>query len=82
MGPQGTGMIGFEWTDLPQDYRDGYKNTRVDVMVNQGEGMESLQPNLFARVIGAELNKDTGATNLELENDQTVDAANVLRYRM
>jgi len=54
----------------------------VDVMVNYGEGMESLQPNLFAKVIGAELNKDTGATNLELENDQTVDAANVLRYRM
>ena len=60
----------------------GNKNIRVDVMVNYGEGMESLQPNLFARVIGAELNKDTGATNLELENDQTVDAANVLRYRM
>jgi hypothetical protein len=33
-------------------------------------------------VIGAELNKDTGATNLELENNQTIDAANVLRYRM
>ena len=75
-------MIGFQWTDLPQAYLDGNKNIRVDVMVNYGEGMESLQPNLFARVIGAELNKDTGATNLELENDQTVDAANVLRYRM
>ena len=82
MGPQASGMIGFQWTDLPQAYRDGNKNIRVDVMVNYGEGMESLQPNLFAKVIGAELNKDTGATNLELENDQTVDAANVLRYRM
>ena len=82
MCPQASGMIGFQWTDLPQAYRDGNKNIRVDVLVNYGEGMESLQPNLFARVIGAELNKDTGATNLELENDQTVDAANVLRYRM
>ncbi len=82
MGPQAGGLIGFEWTDLPQTYRDGSKEIRVEVMVNYGEGMESLQPNLFSKVIGAELDKNTGATNLELQNAQTVDASSVLRFRM
>ena len=82
MGAQASGLIGFQWTDLPADYRDGKKEIRVEVMVNYGEGMESLQPNLFSKVIGAELDKTTGATNLELQNAQTVDAASVLRFRM
>ena len=82
MGAQASGLIGFQWTDLPADYRDGNKEIRVEVMVNYGKGMESLQPNLFSKVIGAELDKTTGATNLELQNAQTVDAASVLRFRM
>ena len=67
---------------LFRSYRDGSKQIRVEVMVNYGEGMESLQPNLFSKVIGAELDKATGATNLELENAQTVDASSVIRFRM
>ena len=82
MGAQASGLIGFQWTDLPADYRHGNKEIRVEVMVNYGKGMESLQPNLFSKVIGAELDKTTGATNLELQNAQTVDAASVLRFRM
>ena len=82
MGPQATGLIGFEWRDLPAAFRDGNKEIRVEVMVNHGEGLENLQPSLFSKVVGAALNKDTGATNLELENEQTVDASSVLRFRM
>ena len=82
MGPHASGLIGFQWTDLPTEYRDGSKKIRVEVMVNYGQGMESLQPNLFSKVIGAELDKTTGATNLELENTQTVDASSVIRFRM
>ena len=82
MGPQATGLIGFEWRDLPAAYRDGSKQIRVEVMVNHGEGLENLQPSLFSKVVGAALNKDTGSTNLELENEQTVDASSVLRFRM
>jgi flagellar basal-body rod modification protein FlgD len=82
MGPQATGLIGFEWRDLPAAYRDGSKEIRVEVMVNHGEGLENLQPSLFSKVVGAALNKDTGSTNLELENEQTVDASSVLRFRM
>ncbi|MBT7906961.1 MAG: flagellar hook capping FlgD N-terminal domain-containing protein [Paracoccaceae bacterium] len=82
MGPQATGLIGFEWRDLPAAYRDGSKEIRVEVMVNHGEGLENLQPSLFSKVVGAALNKDTGSTSLELENEQTVDASSVLRFRM
>ena len=82
MGPQATGLIGFEWRDLPAAYRDGSKEIRVEVMVNHGEGLETLQPSLFSKVVGAALNKDTGSTSLELENEQTVDASSVLRFRM
>jgi len=82
MGPQASGLIGFEWRDLPAAYRDGSKQIRVEVMVNHGQGLENLQPSLFSKVVGAALNKDTGSTSLELENEQTVDASSVLRFRM
>ena len=82
MGPQASGLVGFQWTDLPAAYRDGNKPIKVDVMVNYGEGMEALTPKLFSKVIGAELDQTTGSTNLELENSQIVDASSVVRFRM
>jgi flagellar basal-body rod modification protein FlgD len=74
-------MSGFEWTDLPEEYRDGRRSMKLDVTVNYGDGPEGLVPNVFAKVIGASI-AGSGEAQLEVEDYGDVSAAEVLRFRL
>ncbi len=81
LGTRASGMSGFEWTDLPEEYRDGRRSVKLDVTVNYGEGPEGLVPNVFAEVIGAS-SAASGEAQLEVEDYGDVSAAEVLRFRL
>jgi len=84
LGGRASGLSGFEWTDLPETYRDGTRSVRMDVSVTYGSGEspESLTPNVFAEVIGASSSAANGAAMLEIEDYGDVSAAEVLRFRL
>lgn len=84
MGGQASGLSGFAWTDLPEQYRDGSRGVRLDVFVNygDGEGVQSLTPNIYAQVIGTSSSATNGAGTLEIEDYGDVSAAEVLRFRL
>jgi flagellar basal-body rod modification protein FlgD len=84
LGGRASGLSGFEWTNLPEGYRDGSRSIRMDVSVNygDGEGVQSLTPNVFAEVIGASSSPVNGAAMLEVEDYGDVSAADVLRFRL
>ena len=81
LGARASGMSGFEWTDLPEAYRDGRRSMKLDVTVNYGDGPEGLVPNVFAEVIGAS-SAASGEAQLEVEDYGDVSAAEVLRFRL
>lgn len=81
LGARASGMSGFEWTDLPEEYRDGRRSMKLDVTVNYGDGPEGLVPNVFAEVIGAS-SAASGEAQLEVEDYGDVSAAEVLRFRL
>ena len=81
LGARASGMSGFEWTDLPEDYRDGRRSMKLNVAVNYGDGPEGLVPNVFAEVIGASI-AGSGEAQLEVEDYGDVSAAEVLRFRL
>ncbi|EDZ41342.1 MAG TPA: flagellar biosynthesis protein FlgJ [Rhodobacteraceae bacterium] len=81
LGARASGMSGFEWTDLPEEYRDGHRSMKLDVTVNYGDGPEGLVPNVFAEVIGASI-AGSGEAQLEVEDYGDVSAAEVLRFRL
>jgi len=82
MGAQASGLIGFAWTDLPEEYKDGTKAIKVEVSINKGEGPESLQPSIFSQVIGASMDGPDGGVMYELPDNGQVSAEDVLRYRI
>lgn len=84
MGGRGSGLSGFAWTDLPEQYRDGSRSVRLDVFVNygDGEGVQSLTPNIYAQVIGTSSTATNGAGTLEIEDYGDISAAEVLRFRL
>ncbi len=82
MGAQASGLVGFAWTDLPDMYKDGSKQIKVEVTVNKGEGPEGLQPSIFSEVIGASMDGPGGGVVLELPDNGKVNAADVLRFRI
>ena len=69
-------------TDLPDMYKDGSKQIKVEVTVNKGEGPEGLQPSIFSEVIGASMDGPGGGVVLELPDNGKVNAADVLRFRI
>ncbi|WP_439143601.1 flagellar hook assembly protein FlgD [Planktotalea sp.] len=81
LGSRASGMSGFEWKDLPEEYRDGRRSMKLDVTVNYGDGPEGLVPNVFAEVIGAS-SAASGEAQLEVEDYGDVSAAEVLRFRL
>lgn len=84
MGGQASGLSGFAWTDVPEQYRDGSRGVRLDVFVNygDGEGIQSVTPNVYAQVIGTANAAINGDSTLELEDYGDVSAAEVLRFRL
>lgn len=84
MGGQASGLSGFAWTDVPEQYRDGSRGVRLDVLVNygDGEGIQSVTPNVYAQVIGTANAAISGDSTLEVEDYGDVSAAEVLRFRL
>jgi flagellar basal-body rod modification protein FlgD len=82
LGARSSGMSGFAWTGLPEQYRDGSRGVRMDVSVNYGDGPEGLMPNVYAEVIGASGARSSGSATLEVRDYGDVSAAEVLRFRL
>jgi len=84
MGGQSSGLSGFAWTNLPEQYRDGSRGVRLNVLVNygDGEGVQSLTPNVYAQIIGTANAATGGDAMLEIEDYGDVSAAEVLRFRL
>ncbi|AGI68547.1 FlgD-like flagellar basal-body rod modification protein [Octadecabacter antarcticus 307] len=84
LGSRASGLSGFEWAALPTEYRDGSRSIRMNVSVNygDGQGVQSLTPNVFAEVIGASSSAVNGEAMLEVEDYGDVSAADILRFRL
>ncbi len=82
LGPQGTGLVGFSWTDIPAQFRDTNRQIKVNVAADTGRGMEDMGPSVYARVVSASSFGDSSETpTLEVEDYGTIDASTVSRIR-
>jgi flagellar basal-body rod modification protein FlgD len=82
LGPVQAGLVGFNWTDLPQEVIDGKKLVKIGIQANTGSGVQSFGPSVYARV----LSTSAGGTAsdglmLDIEDYGDVNVNNVLRFR-
>ncbi len=82
LGPQGTGLVGFSWTEIPAALRDSQRKIKVDIAANTGKGMESLGPSVYAKVLSASSFGDESTTaTLDVQDYGTISASDVERIR-
>jgi flagellar basal-body rod modification protein FlgD len=65
MGAQPAGLMGFDWSDLPDDMVQARDAVRVTVMT---DGPEPASPFVYARVIGVQLPQDSDDLTLDVED--------------
>jgi len=82
LGPQGTGLVGFSWTDIPAALRDSQRKIKVDIEANTGKGMESIGPSVYAKVLSASSFGDESTTaTLDVQDYGTISANSIDRIR-
>ena len=82
LGPQGTGLTGFNWTNIPIAVRESDRKIKVDISANTGKGMESIGPSVYAKVLSASSFGDASeSATLDVQDYGTISASSVSRIR-
>ena len=81
LGAQPSGLIGFEWSDVPQSVLDSGEAVRIEAFADMGKGMESLTPSIFAEILAASTGDAVNGVMLDVRDYGEVRAADVKKFR-
>ena len=82
LGPLAAGLVGFSWTDLPQDFLDQKKRIKIEALIDTGSGPEQLSPSIYSRVISASVGSgDNKQVLLNIEDYGDIDVSTAVNFR-
>jgi len=81
LGAQPSGLVGFEWSDVPQSVLDSGEAVRIEAFADMGKGMESLTPSVFAEILAASTGDAVNGVMLDVRDYGEVRAADVKKFR-
>ena len=81
LGAQPSGLVGFEWNDVPQSVLNSGEAVRIEAFADMGAGMESLTPSIFAEILAASTGDATSGVVLDVRDYGEVRAADVRKFR-
>ena len=81
LGAQPSGLVGFEWSDVPQSVLDSGEAVRIEAFADMGKGMESLTPSIFAEILAASTGDAVNGVILDVRDYGEVRAADVKKFR-
>ena len=81
LGAQPSGLVGFEWSDVPQSVLDSGEAVRIEAFADMGKGMESLTPSIFAEILAASTGDAVNGVMLDVRDYGEVRAADVKKFR-
>ncbi len=68
LGSQRSGLVGFDWTDVPEDIVTAHGSVRLSVEVTSGEETQVIGPSVYARVMGVQMPTNGGDMTLNVED--------------
>lgn len=68
LGGQRSGLVGFDWTDVPDNIVNNHSAVRVSVEVTNGEETKVMGASVYARVTGVQMPTDGGDMTLNIED--------------
>lgn len=81
LGYQSAGLVGFEWSGIPQDLRDNNTAIRVTVRSNESGGEKVVGPSVYARVMSVSLAENNTGMNLDVEDYGVLNSMEINQLR-
>ena len=82
LGPQSSGLVGFKWSEIPEDILNGTERIKIEAMIDTGDGPEQLSPSIYSKVISASVG--TGESKkvlLNVEDYGDLDVSSAVNFR-
>ena len=82
LGPKASGLVGFKWSDIPEEILASNKRIKIEALIDTGNGPEQLSPSIYSKVISASVG--TGETKqvlLNVEDYGDLDVSSAVNFR-
>ena len=82
LGPRAAGLVGFKWSDIPEEILASNKRIKIEALIVTGNGPEHLSPSIYSKVISASVG--TGETKqvlLNVEDYGDLDVSSAVNFR-
>ena len=82
LGPLGSGLFGFSWSNIPRDILEGNKRIKIEALIDTGNGPEQLSPSIYSKVISASVGSgETKQVLLNVEDYGDLDVSSAVNFR-
>jgi flagellar basal-body rod modification protein FlgD len=81
LGPQGRGLTGFSWENIPEEIAAGDAPLRIEAYADSGQGMQSVSSSVFAEVLAASTADPVRGVVLDVRDYGEIAAADISRFR-
>ena len=82
LGPRSAGLVGFKWSDIPEEILDGNKRIKIEALIDTGSGPEQLSPSIYSKVISASVGSgETKQVLLNVEDYGDLDVSSAVNFR-
>ena len=82
LGSRSAGLVGFKWSDIPEDILENNKRIKIEAIIDTGNGPEQLSPSIYSRVISASVGSgETKQVLLNVEDYGNLDVSSAVNFR-
>ena len=50
LGPRAAGLVGFKWSDIPEEILASNKRIKIEALIDTGNGPEQLSPSIYLKL--------------------------------
>ena len=58
LGPRSAGLLGFKWSNIPEELLAENKRIKIEALIDTGSGPEQLSPSIYSKVISASVGSE------------------------
>ena len=82
LGPRTSGLVGFSWQTIPQEFLDSGKRIKIEATIDTGKGPEQLSPSIYSKVISASVGSgENKEVLLNVEDYGQLDISQAVNFR-
>ena len=82
LGPRSAGLVGFKWSDIPEEILESNKRIKIEALIDTGSGPEQLSPSIYSKVISASVGSgESKQVLLNVEDYGDLDVSSAVNFR-